>query len=93
MQTKSVNIIGFPSIEALQRDFDLVFGNSPLKPTVPYASDIFHQIGSKGVSFGRILAIGPGVLAHNCSLLNGASGSRFFYLLFLLSLITLTQVS
>lgn len=57
----------------------------PLKPTVPYASDIFHQIGSKGVSFGRILAIGPGVLAHNCSLLNGASGSRFLLVVFTLT--------
>lgn len=75
-------VIGVPVYSVMSDALDKVYGNSSLKPSMKTANDMFHMIGSKGVSFGNVMATREGLLTHSCSLLTGASGCKFTSFLF-----------
>jgi len=68
---------GLPNQQAMEKIFSAIYKKSPKKPTYQYGSSLFFGYGKKSVSFGKILAVGDGIVAYDCSLLSGASGAFF----------------
>jgi len=66
---------GLPDVGTMEKIFNKCYTDSPVKPTVAYANRLFGLLGSKGASFGKVLATGPGIMSYDCSLLSGSSGS------------------